>query len=108
MKWKFDANSYLYILKAMDIFDLSYGYGSYEDALKRLKANTLLIDFTTDFLFPAYQMDEMYDIMKKYDNKVERVTIDSDYGHDAFLLEFDDLSAVTLSFLEKARRKKYV
>jgi homoserine O-acetyltransferase len=105
---RFDANSYLYILKAMDIFDLSYGYGSYEDALKRLKANTLLIDFTTDFLFPAYQMDEMYDIMKKYDNKVERVTIDSDYGHDAFLLEFDDLSAVTLSFLEKARRKKYV
>lgn len=105
---RFDANSYLYILKAMDIFDLSYGYGSYEDALKRLKANTLLIDFTTDFLFPAYQMDEMYDIMKKYDNKVERVTIDSDYGHDAFLLEFDDLSAVTISFLEKARRKKYV
>lgn len=103
---RFDANSYLYILKAMDIFDLSYGYGSYEDALKRLKANTLLIDFTTDFLFPSYQMEEMYNIMKKYDNKVAHVTIDSNYGHDAFLLEFDELSAVTLSFLEKARRKK--
>ena len=105
---RFDANSYLYLLKAMDIFDLSYGYGSYAESLKRLKANSLFIDFTTDFLFPAYQMDEMCDIMKTYGNKVERVTIDSDYGHDAFLLEFDDLSAVTFSFLEKAWRKKNV
>ncbi|MDE7169320.1 MAG: homoserine O-acetyltransferase, partial [Mucispirillum sp.] len=51
---RFDANSYLYLLKAMDIFDLSYGYGSYEEALKRFRANALFIDFTTDFLFPSY------------------------------------------------------
>lgn len=105
---RFDANSYLYLLKAMDIFDLSYGYGSYEDALKRLKANTMLIDFTTDFLFPSYQMDEMYNIMTKYGNRPERITIDSDSGHDAFLLEFEDLSAVTYAFLEKAWRKHNV
>ena len=101
---RFDANSYLYLLKAMDIFDISYGYGSYTEALKRIKANSLFIDFTTDFLFPAYQMDEMCDIMKEYGNNVERVTIESDHGHDAFLLEFEDLSAVILSFLEKAWR----
>lgn len=103
---RFDANSYLYILKAMDIFDLSYGYGSYEEALKKIHANTLLIDFTSDFLFPSYQMDEMYDIMKKHNNTPTRVTIDSDSGHDAFLLEFDDLSEITLSFLEKAHRNR--
>ena len=103
---RFDANSYLYILKAMDIFDLSYGYGSYEEALKKIHANTLLIDFTSDFLFPSYQMDEMVDIMKKYNNTPLRVTIDSDSGHDAFLLEFEDLSAIVLSFIEKASRNR--
>ncbi len=105
---RFDANSYLYLLKAMDIFDISYGYGSYKEALKRIKAKSLFIDFTTDFLFPAYQMDEMCDIMKQYGGNVERVTIESDHGHDAFLIEFDDLKAVTSSFLEKAWRLKNV
>lgn len=99
---RFDANSYLYILKAMDIFDLSYGYGSYEEALKRITAKTLLIDFTTDFLFPPYQTEEISAIMTKYGNKPKRVTIDSDCGHDAFLLEFDDQSAVISAFLENS------
>lgn len=63
----FDANSYLYILKAMDIFDLSYGYGSYEEALKRIKAKTLFIDYTTDILFPPYQTEEMQFFMSKWE-----------------------------------------
>lgn len=100
---RFDANSYLYILKAMDIFDLSYGFGSYEEALKRLSAKTLLIDFTSDFLFPPYQTDEIVDIMTKCGNPPERATIKSDYGHDAFLLEFDEQSDVVSAFLDKVR-----
>lgn len=101
---RFDANSYLYILKAMDIFDLSYGYGSYEEALKRIIAKTLLIDFTSDILFPAYQTEEMVNIMAKYDNKPEKITIDSDYGHDAFLLEFEEQSTLISSFLQKLEK----
>ena len=101
---RFDANSYLYILKAMDIFDLSYGFGSYEEALKSLTAKTLFIDFTTDFLFPPYQTDEIVNIMEKYGNEPERVTIDSDYGHDAFLIEFEEQTAVISAFLRKYGR----
>lgn len=100
---RFDANSYLYLLKAMDIFDLSYGFGSYEEALKMLTAKTLLIDYTTDFLFPPYQTDEIVDIMTKCGNEPERVTIESDFGHDAFLLESKEQSEVISAFLQKIR-----
>lgn len=100
---RFDANSYLYILKAMDIFDLSYGFGSYEEALRMLTAKTLLIDFTTDILFPPYQTDEIVDIMTKCGNEPERVTIESDNGHDAFLQEYSEQTAVISAFLQKVR-----
>lgn len=102
---RFDANCYLYILKAMDIFDLSYGYGSYEEALKRITAKTLLIDFTSDILFPPYQTEEIESIMTKHGNKPDKITIESDCGHDSFLLEFEEQTAVVSSFLQKIARK---
>ncbi len=95
----FDANSYLYIIKAMDIFDLSYGYGSYDEALNKITAKTLFITFTSDFLFPVYQTEEMVDILKKQNKKPQWVNIKSDYGHDAFLLEFEKQNEVIKDFL---------
>ena len=98
---QFDANSYLYIIKAMDIFDLSYGYGSYEEALSKITADTLFITFTSDFLFPVYQTEEMVNIMKKYGKNPKWINIESDYGHDAFLLEFDEQTKAIKDFLNK-------
>lgn len=97
----FDANSYLYIIKAMDIFDLSYGYGSFEEAVKRINASALFITFTSDFLFPAYQTEEIVNIMKKYENRCKWVNIESEYGHDSFLLEVDQQSEAIKSFLSE-------
>lgn len=86
----FDANTYLYVLKAMDIYDLTYDRGSLEDALELIKADTLLISFSSDFLFPPYQTEELYDKMKKLGKKAFWYNIESMYGHDAFLLEFEE------------------
>lgn len=97
---RFDANSYLYIIKAMDIFDLSYGFGSYEEAVSKIKAKSLFITFTSDFLFPTYQTEEIVNILKRYKRDVEWVNIESDYGHDAFLLEFDVQTESIKTFLE--------
>jgi homoserine O-acetyltransferase len=97
----FDANTYLYIIKAMDIFDLSYGYGTFEETIKRINTPSLFITFTSDFLFPAYQTEEMVNILKKCNKAVRWVNINSDYGHDAFLLEFDEQSKVISAFLDE-------
>lgn len=97
---RFDANSYLYIIKAMDIFDLSYGFGSYEEAVSKIKAKSLFITFTSDFLFPTYQTEEIVNILKRYKRDVDWVNIESDYGHDAFLLEFDVQTEAIKNFLE--------
>lgn len=97
----FDANSYLYIIKAMDIFDLSYGYGSYEEAFEKITAKTLFISFSSDFLFPVHQTEEMVKIMKDQGKTPEWVNIQSDYGHDAFLIEFDEQTKAIQGFLNK-------
>jgi len=98
---RFDANSYLYIIKAMDIFDLSYGYGSFEEAVSRITAKSLFVTFTSDILFPNYQTEEIVDILKKLNRDTKWLNIESDYGHDAFLLEFDIQGQAISSFLEE-------
>ncbi|MDR2868973.1 MAG: homoserine O-acetyltransferase [Deferribacteraceae bacterium] len=96
---RFDANAYLYLLKAMDIFDLTYGYSSYTEAVSRISARTLFITFDSDFLFPPYQTEELVKIMTEAGNKPEWVQLHSDFGHDAFLLEFDSQTAEIKRFL---------
>ena len=95
----FDANTYLYVLKAMDIFDLSYGRESLENALSYITADMLTLSFTTDFLFPPYQTEEIVNIMKGQGKEPKWVNIKSDYGHDAFLLEFEEQTEIINNFL---------
>lgn len=99
---RFDPNSYLYIIKAMDIFDLSYGYGSFEEAVSRITAKSLFITFTSDILFPNYQTEEIINILKKVGRDTRWLNIESYYGHDAFLLEFDTQGSAIRNFLEEA------
>lgn len=98
---RFDANSYLYLLKAMDIFDLSYNFESLDEAVESIKAKVLLIDFTSDFLFPLYQGDELNDVMISKGIDVIRETIDAPYGHDSFLIEVNEQSKIIVGFLDK-------
>jgi homoserine O-acetyltransferase len=98
---RFDANSYLYLLKAMDIFDLTYGHNSYEEAISMIRAKTLFLTFSSDFLFPAYQTEEMVNIMTKHGNPPRWEKIESDYGHDAFLIDFDEQTRFIKEFLNE-------
>ncbi len=97
---RFDANSYLYITKAMDYFDVSAGYKSLKDAFKNVKTKFLVISFSSDWLFPPHQSKEIVSALRSNGKEVSYVEIDSWYGHDAFLLEEDKLEPVITSFLD--------
>lgn len=98
---RFDANSYLYITKAMDYFDLSQTYGSLTDAFKNTKAKFLVISFNSDWLFPPYQSKEIVKALMNLDKDVSYCEIDCPYGHDSFLLETYHQTKIIKSFLDK-------
>ncbi|MFC1556024.1 homoserine O-acetyltransferase [candidate division KSB1 bacterium] len=96
----FDPNTYLYLSKSMDLHDLGYDCGSYEEGISRIKAKTLLIGFCTDALFPANQQRELADILSQTNNDTHYREIQTIYGHDGFLIEKDQISAHVRSFLK--------
>lgn len=88
-KW-FDPLSYLYITKAINIYDLSRGFDSLSEALKRVTSELHLISFKNDLLFKSSEMKEISDTLLQIGNKnYTYIDIESDYGHDAFLVEVD-------------------
>lgn len=88
-KW-FDPLTYLYITKAINIYDLARGFDSLEEALKNVNAELHLIGFKSDMLFLSDEMKTVGDTLKKIGNENHNfVEIDSDYGHDAFLVELN-------------------
>lgn len=97
---RFDANSYLYITKAVDLYDASEKYGSLQKAFEKTTARFLLMSFTTDWLFPTSQSKEIVDALIKVQKDVSFCEIDSPCGHDAFLLEFETQTKIVKSFLE--------
>ena len=97
---RFDANSLLYVSKAIDYFDISDGYASMDEALGRIQARVLIASYSSDWLFPPEQSAKLARTMLRNGVDATYVEIDSDYGHDAFLLELDKLSKLTRDFLE--------
>ncbi|MCF7908083.1 MAG: homoserine O-acetyltransferase [Candidatus Omnitrophica bacterium] len=96
---RFDANSYLYITKAMDYLDLSEG----KLVAKSNKIDTrfLVIAFKSDWLYPPYQSREIIQQLKTRQVDVTYCEIESTYGHDAFLLEVDEQTRLVKNFLRK-------
>lgn len=84
---RFDANTYLYMTKAMDYFDLSAGFPTLADAVAGIEARFLVLSFSSDWLFPTYQSRELVDALQAVGAAVSFAEIESPYGHDAFLLE---------------------
>jgi homoserine O-acetyltransferase len=100
--YNFDPLSYLYIVKTINIFNAARGSDKLEDAIKNIKAKLHLLSFKEDMLFFPSEMQEIYHLMQKVGNK-DNVTyemIDSDYGHDAFLVEVDKFSDKIVDMLE--------
>ena len=96
---RFDANSYLYITKAMDMYDLTKNRGSIEKALLKLKSKMLIISFSEDWHFRPSESWEIVKTMMNLDKEISYVNIDSPYGHDAFLLKNDELGKIIVNFL---------
>ena len=98
---RFDANSFLYITKAADYFDLArqYGSGSLVKAFLKCKSKFLVVSYTSDWLYPTYQSKEMVKAMKKNNLDVSFCEIDAQWGHDAFLLPSDRLDNLIKGFL---------
>ena len=84
---RFDANSYLYITKAIDYFDLANGHGSLVASFRDVQARFLVISFSSDWLYPSYQAKDMVRALRANNVDVSYCEISSSYGHDAFLLE---------------------
>jgi len=96
---RFDANSYLYITKAIDYYDLQAGHESLKDALKDVKARFLVISYSSDWLFTPRQSRQIVDALLANDKDVSYSEINSPYGHDAFLLETEVLGRLISGFL---------
>ncbi|MHC4755039.1 MAG: homoserine O-acetyltransferase MetX [Planctomycetota bacterium] len=100
---RFDANSYLYITKAMDYFDLKKDYGSLEKAFENTKSRFLVVSFSSDWLFTPEQSQSMVNALAVNRKDVSYCNIDSPYGHDSFLLEPETIGKFISSFLEATR-----
>ncbi len=101
---RFDANSYLYLTKALDIFDLGDGFpGGMEEALAQVQARIRFITFTSDWLYPPEDTDRMEGILRRLGKRVEHIRVESDYGHDAFLVEYDLYAHHVSAFLEEVQ-----
>jgi homoserine O-acetyltransferase len=100
---RFDANSYLYLSKALDYFDLAED-GKLIDAFAPAKASFLIVSFTSDWLYPSYQSKQMVKALKANDSDVSDIEINSSYGHDAFLVEVEGLSKLITPFLSRIRK----
>ena len=86
---RFDANTYLYTSRALTYFDLArqYGAGRLVDALRNVSARSLLIAFSSDWLYPPTGSEELAAALRTLGREVELHVIDAPYGHDCFLLE---------------------
>jgi len=96
---RFDANSYLYITKAIDYFDLSGG--KMIPAGKAINTRFLVISFKSDWLYPSYQSQEIVRLLKRRHVDATYCELNSTYGHDAFLVEVAEQTTLIKHFLDK-------
>jgi homoserine O-acetyltransferase len=98
---RFDANTYLYTSRALTYFDLArqHGGGSLAAALEGVRARTLLIAFSSDWLYPPAASEEVADALRGLGKPVELRVIDAPYGHDCFLLEEARQTPIIRQFL---------
>ncbi|MEI6305502.1 MAG: homoserine O-acetyltransferase [Deltaproteobacteria bacterium] len=101
---RFDANSFLYLAKSLDLYDVANGYESTLDAFSNVTAPLQFFAFSSDWLYPPYQTEEMVDCLKELGKPVEYHLIQSSYGHDAFLLEHETFAPLLREFLNRVEQ----
>jgi homoserine O-acetyltransferase len=104
---RFDANSYLYITRAMDYFDLAADYGGVlGNAFKGSRSRFCVVSFTSDWLFPTSDARQIVHALNASGASVSFAEIESDKGHDAFLLDEPELYEITRGFIDAAARAR--
>jgi homoserine O-acetyltransferase/O-succinyltransferase len=98
---RFDANSYLYLSRAMDLYDVASGYESEEEAYSRIQAEVLFVGITSDWLFPAAEVRDATEKAKGAGVEAHYAEIDTLSGHDAFLKDWKELKEAIEPFLTK-------
>jgi homoserine O-acetyltransferase len=101
---RFDTNSYLAISKAMDLHDVARGRGTLPHAMGRVTAPTLAVGISSDMLYPAYQQRQIADTLATVGGSAEYLEIDSPHGHDAFLINGDQIAGPLERFLANASK----
>jgi homoserine O-acetyltransferase len=97
---RFDANSYLLVTKAMDLHDLGRGRGGIDGAMARLRAPVLAIGVQSDILYPLYQSQAIVEQARAVGVEARSVELDSPHGHDAFLIEHEQVGVPLRAFLD--------
>jgi homoserine O-acetyltransferase len=90
---RFDANSYLYLSRAMDLYDASEGFASLDEALCRIRSKTLFVGIRSDFLFPSAHVRWLAQKVHTLGGDATYIELDSPHGHDAFLKEWRQMDA---------------
>jgi homoserine O-acetyltransferase len=96
---RFDANSYLYITKAMDYWDLPGRFGTLEAAFVPSQAAFLLLSFTSDWLYPTAESRTIAEALRRVGKRVEHIELESRAGHDAFLIDDEKQAPIIERFL---------
>ena len=102
---RFDANSYLYITKAMDYFDLTNGQSTLAAAFEPARARFLAISFSSDWLYPSYQSQEIVRALRARNCDVAYIELQSNYGHDSFLVDVAEQTELIRGFLASTFEK---
>ncbi len=98
---QFDANCYLYLSRASDLFDIAEHGGSVEAGLARIDAaRVLVIGVPTDLLFPVHQQRQLAEALRKAGREVEYAELDSIHGHDSFLVDMDKFRPPVKAFFD--------
>jgi homoserine O-acetyltransferase len=105
---RFDANTYLYVTKALDYFDLAGGHGLLAETFRDLPKDLrfLVIAFSSDWLYPSYQSREIVRALNGNNVDCSYVEMKLSFGHDAFLLENEELSRMVWHFLDTTARRR--
>lgn len=100
---RFDANSYLYITRAMDYYDAAalWGGGDLVEACQRIKSEMMVVSFSSDWLYPPAHCRDLALALSRNGRAVSYVQVPSQYGHDAFLVETKPVGHLLRNFLQR-------
>ena len=103
---RFDANSYLYVTKALDYYDVGELYGSLEAAAARVACSFLVMSFSSDWLYPKHHHDELAAALRGVGKTVEQHHIEAAFGHDSFLVEVETMNRFVGGYLNRIHDAK--